>query len=47
MREETDLDRLKEDLLLVVRETVQPVHASLWLRPQDKRQQDERGTDVV
>ena len=33
LREEPDLDRLGEDLLTVVRETVQPVHAALWLRP--------------
>jgi hypothetical protein len=32
LRDETDLDRLSEDLLVVVRETVQPEHASLWLR---------------
>jgi hypothetical protein len=33
LREETDLDRLGEDLVSVVNETVQPAHASLWLRP--------------
>ena len=32
LRDETDLDRLSEDLLVVVQETVQPAHASLWLR---------------
>jgi hypothetical protein len=30
LRDETDLDRLSEDLLVVVRETVQPEHATLW-----------------
>jgi hypothetical protein len=32
LRDETDLDRLSPELLGVVRETVQPAHASLWLR---------------
>ena len=33
LREETDLDSLREEVLEVVRETMQPEHASLWLRP--------------
>ena len=33
LREETDLDSLSADLLGVVRGTLQPEHASLWLRP--------------
>ncbi len=33
LREETDLDSLSEEVLGVVRETVQPAQASLWLRP--------------
>jgi hypothetical protein len=32
LRDETDLDELSDDLVRVVRETVQPEHASLWLR---------------
>ena len=34
LRDETDLDRLKGDVVAVVRETVQPEHASVWLHPQ-------------
>ena len=33
LRDETNLGALSDELVGVVRETMQPVHASLWLRP--------------
>ena len=39
LRSEVDLNELREQLLAVVQETMQPTHVSLWLRPPEPSRQ--------
>jgi hypothetical protein len=47
LRAETVLNRLGGVLVSVVRETMQPEHVSLWLRPPGRREQYESEVEDV
>jgi len=47
LRNETDLDALSAELVSVVRETMQPEYASLWLRPPGRRERYESEVEDV
>ena len=41
LRKEVDLNQLREQLIAVVQETMQPVHVSLWLRQPERRTEEQ------
>jgi hypothetical protein len=45
LRDDTNLVALSDDLVDMVRETIQPAHVSLWLKP-ETAQKDEQADQI-